>query len=136
MKKMFIACFTTLVALCAFSVCVFAFSGTDTVSRTSTKTQTYSSGSIKLTNFYDYGTFLPNDDARLSASAVGSQTNQTQLHYKPYDSGNWASVYGTTTSGSIASTKGVNVSGVDTLQGGSYALSTVYTGSITLNVVD
>lgn len=101
------------------------------VSRTSSDTQTYKSGSISLENFYDYGTVLPGDDAYIQAKVISGSSPYAYIYYKPYGSGSWKHKGGA--SHTIAYD---NPSGVDYLQGGSYAESKSGTVGIKLSVVD
>lgn len=103
-----------------------------TVSRSSSDTQTYSGGGISLKNYYDYGTWLPGDDAYISATVSSGSDPYAYIYYKPYNnSGSWTSKGGSGTESVYA-----NPSGVDYLQGGSYALSKSGSTGIQLKVVD
>ena len=88
------------------------------VSRTDTKTQEYSDSDVHLKNFYDFGTWMPLDDAKISADAYSSPNPYAYILYKPYGSGTWSSQGGTGYTSVVE-----NPSNVDYLQGGSYAIS-------------
>lgn len=136
MKKSTVAGLVSLATILAISSSVLATSITDTVSRTAKKTQTYTSGTRIASNTYDYGTFLPNDDAYIMSSAQGSSNNKTYVLYSAYGSGAWYAKSGPTTSGNTKSYVIGELSGVDYFEGGSYAKATIYSDTVTLTVVN
>lgn len=108
-------------ALSAMAVTASAGTITRTVSCYKSDEQTYQSGGVVLYNFYDYGTFLPFDNARIRAEAsTTGKRAYTCVYFADFGSENF---YYRTNSTSV---KGELIysdytSGDDMLEPGSYA---------------
>ena len=130
-SKIILTALLSVSMLAAMSVTSSAEDIKTEVSRTDTKTQEYSDSDVHLKNFYDFGTWLPNDDAKISADANSSPNPYAYIYYKPYGTGSW-----TSQGGNGYTSVSANPSGVDYLQGGSYARSRSGSTGIKLLVVD
>lgn len=111
-------------ALSAMAVTAFASTITQTVSCYKSDEQTYKSGGVEFNNFYDYGTFLPFDNARIYAKATTTGKKVTAyIYYAPFGSDNFKEYSESTSDKNKNAVADYNPSGVDMLEPRSYALS-------------